>query len=203
MGRPVNADANATRGRILESAIGMFSEHGDKSSVREIARRADVSLAMVHHYFGSKAGLRSACVDTMYAELAELRTVLMESVQGGAVEEVLEQSVRTVFRFGRERLPVVRLLMREVVTRGALQASRRDTFLLPFLDTVSGMLAASSGQAPSAYRLKLQSLVFLNGRYAIADEEELMLVTGTDNGTAALAAVEDHLVEASRLLLFP
>lgn len=207
MARPVNADSNATRRRILESATLLFSEQGDRSSVRDIAKGADVSLAMVHHYFGSKDDLYSACVDAMYEKLAELRGHLLGAVDpdvadGERVESVLEQSVRAVFRFARGHLPTVRLLMRSVVTRGALDVERREEFLLPFLDQVSHLIASRSGRRAEELRLPLQSLVFLHGRYAIADAGELMLVTGTSTSADAVRAVEDHLVATARRLLF-
>lgn len=67
MSRPIHADSGATRRRILESAVTRFSGHGlDGASIREIARDADVSLAMVHHYFGSKDELYRTCIDAMY-----------------------------------------------------------------------------------------------------------------------------------------
>lgn len=202
MARPVNADSNATRMRILESATLLFSERGDRSSVRDIAKGADVSLAMVHHYFGSKDDLYSACVEAMYEKLAELRAHLLGAVHPDSVDSVLEQSVRAVFRFARAHLPTVRLLMRSVVTAGALDVERREGFLLPFLDQVSQLVAPSSGRSAEELRLPLQSLVFLHGRYAIADADELMLVTGTSSSADAVRAVEDHLVATARRLLF-
>ena len=204
MARPVNADAAAARQRILESATLLFSEQGAKSSVREIAKSAGVSLAMVHHYFGSKQDLYAACVDAMYEELAELRDHLQASLaQGGAgsIGELLEQAIRAGFRFARAHQPAMRLMLRQVVSVGAIDASRVDEFLVPFLEQGSRLIAGLSGRSPESLRLPLQSLIFLNGRYAIADEQELMLVTRTETPEAALEAVEDHLVESAHLTL--
>ncbi len=92
--------------------------------------------------------------------------------------------------------------MRSVVTAGALDVERREGFLLPFLDQVSQLVAPSSGRSAEELRLPLQSLVFLHGRYAIADADELMLVTGTSSSADAVRAVEDHLVATARRLLF-
>jgi len=201
MARPVNADASATKQRILESATLFFSEKGKKSSVRDIARGAGVSLGMVHHYFGSKDDLYGACIDAMYEELAELRAHLTEALGASSVETILEDAVRSVFRFARERRTTMRLMMRRVVSRGALDEGRADTFLLPFLEQASALVAAKTGRDPASLRLPLQSLVFLNGRYAIADTNELMLVTGAADPVAALQAVEDHLVDHAHQML--
>jgi len=201
VGRPVNADAAATKQRILESATLFFSEKGAKSSVRDIAKGAGVSLAMVHHYFGSKDDLYGACVDAMYEELAELRAHLTDALKSSAVDTILEDAVRAAFHFACERRTTMRLMMRRVVARGALDETRVDDFLLPFLEQASALVAAATGREPASLRLPLQSLVFLNGRYAIAEASELMLVTGTDTPEAALHAVEEHLVAHAHQML--
>ena len=144
MARPVNADAAATKQRILESATLFFSEKGAKSSVRDIAKGAGVSLAMVHHYFGSKDDLYGACVDAMYEELAELRAHLTEALKSSAVDSILEDAIRATFRFARERRTTMRLMMRRVVARGALDTGRVDDFLLPFLEQASSSSTAAT-----------------------------------------------------------
>ena len=201
MGRPINADAAATRQRILESATVLFAEQGAKSSIREIAKGAGVSLAMVHHYFGSKDELYGSCVDAMYVELAELREHLAKELATARGTNVFEKAVREGFRFARAHQSAMRLMLRRVVARGALDEGRAEEFLVPFLDQASAIVASLTGRSASALRLPLQSLVFLNGRYAIADAEELKLVTGAATERDALAAVEDHLVEHAYLML--
>lgn len=53
-----------TRAQILDAARDAFAEHGfDRATIREIARRADVDPALVHHYFGSKDKLLLATID--------------------------------------------------------------------------------------------------------------------------------------------
>jgi AcrR family transcriptional regulator len=59
--RPGSAD---TRGRILDAARAAFGERGfDGATVRDIAARAGVDAALVHHYFGSKQRLFLAAMD--------------------------------------------------------------------------------------------------------------------------------------------
>lgn len=51
----------ATRDRLLSAAATLFAERGFHSvSIREICKRAETSINMVHHYFGSKDGLLEA-----------------------------------------------------------------------------------------------------------------------------------------------
>ncbi|MBD0742146.1 TetR family transcriptional regulator [Streptomyces sp. CBMA152] len=66
-GRPPRAQAEAgpgARERILEAARAEFAQRGyDKTSVRGIAKAADVDAALVHHYFGTKDEVFEAAVE--------------------------------------------------------------------------------------------------------------------------------------------
>ena len=61
--RPAGED---TRGAILEAAREQFAEHGyDRTSLRGIARGAEVDPRLVHHYFeGGKAELFAETVSS-------------------------------------------------------------------------------------------------------------------------------------------
>jgi len=201
MARPVQADAAATRKRILTGASKAFSTAGvDGCSVREIARDAGVSVATIHHYFGSKDGLHTACLDAMYEDLSGLQETLL-SLLAESPDRVLEQVVRQSWRFARSHRLQLRLLMREVVSRGGLDASRRSAYWIPFLDQGSVALAELSGRDPASMRLALQSVVNLVVRYALGNAAEVHGLTG-ERGTAGESALEAHLVEVVHALVY-
>jgi AcrR family transcriptional regulator len=59
--RPGSGD---TRGRVLEAARTTFAERGfDGTTIREVAGRAAVDPALVHHYFGTKQQLFVAAME--------------------------------------------------------------------------------------------------------------------------------------------
>ena len=59
--RPGSVD---TRGRILAAAREAFADRGfEGATVREVATRAGVDAALVHHYFGSKQRLFVAAME--------------------------------------------------------------------------------------------------------------------------------------------
>ncbi len=203
MARPVNADAGATRARIQASAVQLFAERGaGHTSIREIAKQAGVSLAMVHHYFGTKDSLYRSCVESMYVELAELRQALTATLKpGNDLEQLFDQTLRACWRFACEHRPALRLVMRQVMDAGEVPEERRQAFLLPFLD-IAGALFSVEGEAQVRARVALQSIVFLIVRYALSTPEELAQILGQANpDKTTMTQIEDHLVQLSLALL--
>ena len=87
MARPVQANAAETRRRLVHSAVDQFSRCGfEATSLRKVAQEAEVSLATIHYYFRSKAGLYEACMESLrgslatgFAPLQEMFALLEES----------------------------------------------------------------------------------------------------------------------------
>ena len=109
--RPGGAD---TRQAIVEAARVDFAEQGyDGTSLRGIARRAEVDPALVHHYFGGKPQLFAAVMDIPADPAA-----LISAVVTGPREQVGESLVRTFLSVwdseaGRQRFQA---LVRAAVT---------------------------------------------------------------------------------------
>jgi AcrR family transcriptional regulator len=200
MARPVNADAEGTRRRMLETAVQLFAERGvGNTSVRDVAGAAGVSLAMIHHYFGSKGDLYDACVDATYTELSALQQELATELQTGQpIEELFTRAVVACYRFAREHRTAVRLMLGAAASSGHVHPRGRKQ-LLDTLELVSMALGARLGRAPAELRLPLQSVVFLVARYAAQDETETAAVVGVParEKRAAVQAVEDHLVQTT------
>jgi len=200
MARPVNADADATRRRMLDAAVDLFAERGlGSTSVRDVAGAAGVSLAMVHHYFGSKDDLYAACIDATYAELSAMQGALATELAAAApLAELFARAVTTSFRFACEHRTAVRLLVRAAVSSGEVHPRGRK-LLLEALDVVSTVVGARLGRPPSELRLPLQSVVFLVARYATQDEGEMAAVVGVRarERRQAREAVEGHLVRVA------
>lgn len=69
LGRPVGANGEETRRRIVTAAMRCVAEVGySKASIREIARSAEVSSAALYNYFPTKSDLLTAAV----AEIEEV-----------------------------------------------------------------------------------------------------------------------------------
>ena len=94
-GRPRAAGRGDTRARILRAAAEEFGGLGyDGATVRNIAARAGVDSALVHHYFGTKADLFAATVDIPIRPDRVIPGILAgprDAVGESAVRFVLEQ----------------------------------------------------------------------------------------------------------------
>jgi AcrR family transcriptional regulator len=89
--RPGRVD---TRGEIIEAALTMFCEIGyEKTSLRAIARVAEVDAALIHHYFNDKAELFAAAV--LALPLPE-PTAIVERILDGPTTEVGKRAIASV-----------------------------------------------------------------------------------------------------------
>lgn len=204
MARPRNAHSHETRIRLLGVARDLFASQGlDGVSIREIAAAGNVTGATIIHYFGGKDGLYEACIDTLYAGLAGQRDDVTKAIAGAtSLDEAIEAGVRSIFQLARRNQTAIKLLLRHVADSGEIGATRRETQLLPFLDLGVSLFSSSTGRSPVELRLTLQSLVFLVGRWAVANQREASAVAGI-RGAAAFEAIEDHLVDVARTQLSP
>ncbi len=146
--RPGGAD---TRAAILAAARTDFAEQGyDATSVRGIARRAEVDPALVHHYFGGKAALFATAMDFPADPAA-----LIVGVVRGPRDQVGENLVRTFLgvwdsEAGRERF--------QALIRSALTHREATVMLREFLTReVFGRVLhefAPSGEPPHELELR-------------------------------------------------
>jgi AcrR family transcriptional regulator len=87
--------------RLLRAAELVFAEKGlEKATLREITRLAEVNLAAVSYYFGSKSDLALAVFDELSIRLnerrlADLESNLAEAKQAGRAPDL--RSILTIF----------------------------------------------------------------------------------------------------------
>lgn len=70
------------REQLLNAAEELFAEKGfDGTSVRDIAQKADVNLAMISYYFGSKEKLLQVLIEQRMASSSELLDELVKNTK--------------------------------------------------------------------------------------------------------------------------
>jgi AcrR family transcriptional regulator len=219
MARPVNADSEATRLRLLAAAAPLLSEQGDAGvSLRKVAGAAGVSLGTVQYHFGSKEGLVLACREqafaTLMGEIAPIAAMLdslvarFRAASGEPVDlaAVMEELMRQGFRFSRTHQPLLRIIMRPLVERGELEPQWRDSALVPFFERAADALSEVLRRPRPEIRFAVQALTALGMRYALSSARELADLAGPDAVSRpedAVAYTEEQLVALGRQLLRP
>ena len=73
------------RARILDAAEGAIAEEGFAgASLRDIVREAQVNLATVYYYYGSKIGLMEAVLKRRFGPLREEHLALLREFEAKA-----------------------------------------------------------------------------------------------------------------------
>ena len=113
----VKGDIREPKRRILDAALKTFIDKGfDGARTREIAEAADVNVAMVHYYFGSKAKLYRRVVQPLFMILAGLLRLALSSSEDP--KEQVEALVDAYFDFLSEYPELPRLMMWELASSG-------------------------------------------------------------------------------------
>ncbi|WP_159948772.1 TetR/AcrR family transcriptional regulator [Rhizobium sp. 18065] len=136
------------RERIITAAKEVFIEQGfDLATVREITLRADVNVAAINYYFGSKEDLISEVLNLMMEPYTHARITALEKCEAGALpgtaplEDVVNALVRPMVQFSRDAAgarPLTRLILqirsrpRESTTRFFIK--RVDPAVFRFID---------------------------------------------------------------------
>lgn len=146
--RPGGVD---TRAAILDAARTEFADAGyDATSMRGIARRAEVDPALLHHYFGGKPQLFAAVMDIPVDPAA-----LIGQVMQGPREELGSALVLTFLTVwdspsGRERFQA---LIRSAVTHAEATRMLREFLVREIFGRILGQLYAD-GPAPTDVELR-------------------------------------------------
>lgn len=149
-GRPRKGQSGDTRTRIAEAAAAEFSDKGyDATSMRGIARRAQVDAALVHHYFETKA--------VLFAEVVKL-PVRPDRIIAAALDapfpELGGSIVRTVLLAWEDpKLKHVGVtVLRSVVTGSAAGRLIRQFLLRELMSAVAERIEGSGIDAEEARR---------------------------------------------------
>jgi AcrR family transcriptional regulator len=81
-------DDLTARARIRQAALAQFTAHGyAKTTMRNIAAEAGVSLGLVRHHFGSKEALRDAVDAHVVAEIRRINDEILAGSEKGDLRE--------------------------------------------------------------------------------------------------------------------
>ena len=110
--------------QLVATARRLFAEKGvESTTIKDIAEAAGVAQGLLYHYFDSKEDLLWAIVER-YNPLPEMRAVFA-GAEGRPVRDVLLQAATTAYALVTERQDILRILLREALTRPDFQVRFR------------------------------------------------------------------------------
>jgi AcrR family transcriptional regulator len=171
--RPLRADAQLNRDRILSAAAEVFAERGVGVPLEEIARRAGVGVATLYRRFPTRADLAEAAFErsmSQYTEAVDRALANKRAGDGfrGLIFEVCELQARdaglrdlltTAFPATstvEQRIGAAVERLKELVTRAQAEGVVRPDLVVAdvvvMLLANSGVVAATAVAAPDAWR---------------------------------------------------
>jgi AcrR family transcriptional regulator len=117
--RTTRPSADATRARILDAALDLFSELSfEGATTREIAARAGVTQPLVSYHFSSKDELWRAAVDVLFVELDVAMTSRAEGLRGVDELSAAKLLVREFVQFSATHPQLHRIITQECKSDG-------------------------------------------------------------------------------------
>lgn len=142
-GRPV-ADRAVQRDALLDAALACYARQGiQATSLRDIARAADVTPPVLHYYFGDALQLREAVIEERLMPVFErLRAPILNAT--GDLPALLRLFVDGVFDMVGRHPWLPPMWVREVVTEGG---ALRDLLMTRLAPSLGQLLSARFRQA--------------------------------------------------------
>ena len=166
-----------TRARILDAALPRFAAQGYAgTSVRTLADAAGVNVATLAWHFGDKEGLYRACVERLYADLAQVDTSALEG------DDPLAALVRRAWTFTQSRRDHIRLLHRHLLDQGSHHDVLAERWLDPLVDGARPALVALRPDATDTERrLLLFTAAHVIVRFVLDDPAFLARAVGVES----------------------
>jgi AcrR family transcriptional regulator len=193
-------DPERTRAAILTAATAEFTAKGlNGARVDDIARRAGINKRMIYHYFGDKAGLYLAVLESTYAAIRTAEIGL--NLAARAPVEGMRELVAFTWNYFLAHPEFLSLLATENLHRARyLKQSRRIRELhSPLVGTISELLARGvkaglfrAGVDPVQLYITIASLGF----FYMSNRHTLSTIFGRDLGAAdQLRARAEHIAD--------
>lgn len=177
------------RDDILQASLHLFAERGfHGTSIRDIAREADLTEGLIYHYFSSKRDLFRAIIEE-YSFLPLLRT-LPDLAQQLDLRGLLIVLARGFFDVLKQNTEVTRVLLQEV----QVFPEEKEAF---FADAVNESITAladiledrMSKETRAEVDPRVSARIFFNSLLAFFVEQEIL------GGKHMLPADESNYVE--------
>jgi len=193
-----------SRRRILEAAGSLFSEGGyERTSLRAITRAANVNVAAVNYYFGSKEGLILAVIRERLEPMTRERFHLLDEVRREhgdgplPLERIVEAFLRPLFHMKhpayRGGAPRLRFLGRLYSEMPKLMDEVFNTHFRPTLEIFVTAMAESLPEIPEGELYWRTHFILSMALGSIRNRRRLAMISGgrcdPEDGDGALRRI--------------
>jgi AcrR family transcriptional regulator len=204
MKRAYKEDTLHTRQKLLAAAIESFGHHGfDGTSIREIAKAANVNIAGIAYHFGGKDQLYRACLEhiteTMRHGLSErLASGNEASLSPAEARETLKDTLFAVTELllaTPEAASFVRIVVREQMDPSSAFEILYARFMEPMHRRLCALWSIAAGSAPESEATKI-AIFSLLGQvllFRIARAGALRRMGWRDIGERELNAIKHRI----------
>jgi AcrR family transcriptional regulator len=145
---------------ILAAAIGLFARKGfSATGVREIVQQANVNIAMISYYFGSKRGILEAALDMFFQRYLEVAEKALDG--DDPPEQKMRRFIHSIVIFARNNSDLVRIAFTELPFDmpeiAAFKAARVRKIAAFFQNK---LLSAMEGRLPRPIRVEIVGPAF-------------------------------------------
>ncbi|MBU8905203.1 forespore capture DNA-binding protein RefZ [Desertibacillus haloalkaliphilus] len=126
-------DRIKTKQKVIEAAISLFNVQGfTGTSVREIAKRANVNAALVSYYFGSKKGLLEQLMTKFLEGYVHVIEQAIERSKHDQLssKECLLHAIENILIYQQENHNLARFIHREITLDTVLVRELMTTYLM-------------------------------------------------------------------------
>lgn len=132
---------------IIKAAVKLFDSQGfNGTTVREIAKEADVNIALLSYYFKNKAGLLEYLMVRYFEGLFDSLDEIMERLQQRHAFDVLNEIISFSLDYQREHYKVARLIQRQLSVESMLAREIMGTYLTKQKHYYQSLLEEGSGR---------------------------------------------------------
>lgn len=119
-----------TKDKIVDSAILLFNQKGySGTSVREIAKAANVNVAHISYYFKGKGGLLEYLVSLFYEDYIRIVEKTFDKVRYISAKECLLSLIFDILSYQHNNRQLTRFVYREVTIDSTLNREIMSTYL--------------------------------------------------------------------------
>ena len=127
------------RQRILDAAVSLFAQKGYAGvGVREIAKAADVNIAMISYYFEGKLGILKAIIEEFFTHYSEILSDIDD--QSKSPEECVRLMVQRLVNFVKKNTELAMVTYNELPLDSPEIAELKAEKIIELIQRISGLI---------------------------------------------------------------